>query len=209
MADDVAARHQVELPAREEVGEALEILRRGDVDGDFVGEEVHVPEPSHGHAHDLPPPELGQGMLAPGEFVHGQVDLEAPGANLLHNALVAGGEGVEGAGEEGNRRLGRVGEGAQLHLALHQKAVEVVEHGGAVEAGEKIPALLGEQAQELFLKPQEVLPPHRKRNIGAGEDVPAQCGEGGLVDGILIVGDAGGEKPQSPIHRGRVVPHQG
>ena len=122
---------------------------------------------------------------------------------------MAGGEGVEGAGEEGHRRLGRVGECAQLHLALHQKAVEVVEHGGAVEAGEKIPALFGEQAQELFLKAQEVLPPHRQGNDLAGEDVPAQCSEGGLVDGILIVGDAGGEKPQSPIHRGRVVPHQG
>ena len=69
------------------------------------------------------PQQLGQRLLAPGEFIHRQIDVKLLGADFLHDALVAGGEGVKRPGEEGDGPLRRQHRLWQMHLALHQEAI--------------------------------------------------------------------------------------
>ncbi len=98
----VGAHRQVQLPAGKDLPQPVQVLRRGQVHRDVVGEEVHVELVRHGHADDLPPHQGGLGLLGPGELVDGQVHLQPQVPDLLDDALVAQGEGVEGAGEEGH-----------------------------------------------------------------------------------------------------------
>ena len=58
----VRAHRQVQLPAGKDLPQPVQVLRRGQVHRDVVGEEVHVELVRHGHADDLPP---HQGEAAP------------------------------------------------------------------------------------------------------------------------------------------------
>ena len=50
----VAAHGEVQFPSLEYVPQPLEVLRRGKVHGNVMGEKVHVKHVRHGHAGDLP-----------------------------------------------------------------------------------------------------------------------------------------------------------
>ena len=83
---------------------------------------------------------MGLGLLGPGEFVHRQIDLEPQVPNSVNNALVGQGEGVEGAGEEGDPLGLLEGEGAAVQPADGDKTVDVGQGGGPVEQGQPVPA---------------------------------------------------------------------
>ena len=194
----VAAGSQVQLPAREFPGQSGQVFRTGDVDGHIVREQVHVPHICHGNGGDFPPQQLRNGPLAPGELVDGQVDLQAHVVNGPDDFLVPGREGIKGSGEEGHRPGLRKGELRTPHLAGDDEAVQVVQHGGVVVEGEGVPGRLVQEAQELFPGTNQAVPPHLLGNGGVAEDAPAQHSEGGLVDGWVVMGNAGEEKPQHP-----------
>ena len=60
---------------------------------------------------------MGLGLLGPGKLVHRQIDLKAQVTDGVGNALVGQGEGVEGAGEEGDLPGLLKGEGAVVQPA--------------------------------------------------------------------------------------------
>ena len=197
--DDVASRDQVELAAFKEAGELFQLLGVGDVDGDLVREEEDALQIRHAHGGDLPPHQLRHGLLGPGELVDGEIDLEALPAQLRDDPLVAGGEGIEGPREEGHGPRFGIGEGQLVHPAADQETVQMVEDRRLRKAGVLAMALLGEQAEELLSRPDaEVLPPP-VGEAGRGQHPLAEHGKGGLVDGVVVVGDAGQQNAQDLI----------
>ena len=208
VADHITACRQIQLPAREQSLQQGQIGGDGNIDGNLIGEYIDIPQVCHGHGGDLPAAQLGQRPLAPGEFIDGQIDLEAQGPDLLHDPLMTGGEGVEGAGEEGRRQHRLHGELTQRHLALHHETVEMVQHGGPVEEGQLGLAVFRQQAQQLLFDPQEDLPPLFQRQPVGRQHIPAQGRQGSLMDGIFIMGDAGDQNAQSPVGHHGIVLHR-
>ena len=133
MGHHVAARHQVHLLVGEQLPQALEVCGVGDVHRDLVGEQVHVEVPGDGQVDDLPADQVGLGLLGPGELVHRQIDLEAQVPDGVDDALVGQGEGVEGAGEEGDLLGPQEGEGAVVQPPQGDEPVDVGQGGRPVE----------------------------------------------------------------------------
>ena len=132
----VAARHNVQLLAGEQLAEPVQVLGVGDVHRDVVGEQVDVEVPRHGQVDDLPPDEMGLGLFGPGELVHRQIDLKAQVPDGLDDALVGQGEGVEGAGEEGDLSGRLEGEWAMVQPVQGDEPVDVGQGGGPIEEGQ-------------------------------------------------------------------------
>ena len=97
----VRAHRQVQLPAGKDLPQPVQVLRRGQVHWDVVGKRYT----SNSSATDMLticlPHQGGLRLLGPGELVDGQIHLHPQVPDLLDDALVAQGEGVEGAGKEG------------------------------------------------------------------------------------------------------------
>ena len=115
-----------------------------------MGEQVHIKLIGHGHADDLPPHQRGLGLFGPGELVDGQKDLEAQVPDLLDDALVAQGEGVKGAGEEGGFFRHVELEGAAFNAVGDDEAVDVTQGGGGIEEGQLLLRLLVDQEQDFL-----------------------------------------------------------
>ena len=188
--DHVAASGEIQLSAREFSGQGGQILGACDVDGHVVREKIDVPQVRHGDGGHFSPQELGNGSFAPGEFIDGQVDLQAHAVNGPNNFLMPGGEGVKGAGEEGHGPGLREAELCAPHLAGDDEAVQVVQHGGVVVEGERVLGWFLQEAQELFPGANQAVPPHVLRDLRISKYTPAEYRQGGLVDERIIVGDA-------------------
>ena len=178
----------------------------GDVYRHIIGEHIHIQLVRRGHGSDLPPLELGQGPFAPGELVDGQIDIKAQRVDFLHNALVARGEGVEGAGEEGHRPQGRVGEVAQIHLTLNQEPVQMVQRGGTGEEGQLIVPWLAQQRQQLLADLQEIGLAHRQGQTVLAQYILAEDRQGCLMNGVVIVGNARQQQADDTGHQRVAVP---
>ena len=154
----VGTDSQIQLPPGEHLPQAVQVGGSCQVHGNVVGEQIHVEFIGHGHTDDLPPHQGRLGLFGPGEFIHRQVDLKAQVPDGQHDALVAEGEGVEGAGEE--RRLLRYPEleGAALDTVLDDEAVNVGESCGGIEEGQ---LFLG-----LFVDEEENFLCHQGEQIG-------------------------------------------
>ena len=146
----VAAHAQVQLPSGEDVPQDIEIVGVGQIHRDVVGEDIHIVLVGHGHAHQLTADETGLCLLGPGEFVDGQIHLEAQVTDGLHDALVGQGEGVEGAGEEGCLLRHGEPEGAVLDVVEYDEAVQMAQSGGGVEEGELLLPAAAQQAHDLL-----------------------------------------------------------
>src|SRR5699024_12575262 len=72
---------------------------------------------------------LFRSLLGPGELVHRQIDLEAQVPDGVDDALVGQGEGVEGAGEEGDLLGPQEGEGAVVQPPQGGEPVDVGQGG--------------------------------------------------------------------------------
>ena len=209
-ADHVAARHKIQLPLRQEAFQKRQIARHGDVDGNIVREQIRVPLVGGGDHGDLPPQELGQRLLAPREFVDGQIHLKAQRADLLHDLLVPGGKRVERAGEErrGLRRGER--ERALLNIVLHDEAVEMVEHRRVVKAHGLPRARLAQKRQQLFVQPRKQRSAEGKRQRVACEQVAAEHLHRRLVHVRVIVAHAGHQVAEQAADDGAVrLPQRG
>ena len=75
----------------------------------------------------------------------------------------------------------------------------MVQHGRAVEERELSRARLGQKRQQLFVQAHKdgVLSCHRQ--LAAAENIPAEDGQRRLVDGLVIVGDAGEDEAEDAV----------
>ena len=131
------------------------VLRIGNVDGNIVGEGIHVLFVGDGHIHDLAPHEAGLGMLGPGKFIEGQIYVEAQVANLAGHGLMPQAEGVEGPRIEAGLAGRREGKGAVLELMMADIAVNVIQDSGIAVKVQNAFGIFVEQDQELFIAVQE------------------------------------------------------
>ena len=152
MAHHVAAHHDGHAAAREGGAQLVEVLRVGDVHREVLRENADVEHVGHGHGGDAPAQAVGLGLFGPGELVNGQQDLEALVADGPDDALVGQGEGVEGAGEEGQRPGRAEVEALPEQLLLRHEAVELAQHGGAVVECQPVVRLLVVGGQQLALR---------------------------------------------------------
>ena len=186
-AHDVTARHERYAPAWKAGSQARDVLRHGDVDGDGVREDIGVPLVGHGHVDDPAAQQPRECTLAPGEFVHGEIDLIAERTNFLHDTLVSGGKRVKRAGKEcGRQRRGKA-QPALHDLRLHKEAVQVIQHGSPIEERQLAWCGLGQKAQELFAHAGKAVRPQGERQTLAADDIVAQNGHGAAVHGLVIV----------------------
>ena len=187
MGHHVAARHQVHLLIGEQLPQALQVRGVGDVHRDLVGEQVHMEVPGDGQVDDLPADQVGLGLLGPGELVHRQIDLKAQVPDGVDDALVGQGEGVEGAGEEGDLLGPQEGEGAVVQPPQGDEPVDVGQGGRPVEEGHGVVLDGGllHQEQELAVAQGE--------QVGLllhGEDVALKEQVAGDQQGLLPHGGA-------------------
>ena len=63
--DHVGAHDEVQLTSGEHVLQPPQIAGIGDVDGDIVGEQMHMEFVRHRHGGDLPPDQAGLGLFRP------------------------------------------------------------------------------------------------------------------------------------------------
>ena len=142
MGNDIRSNNKVELPAREHLLQLLQILRAAGIDGQLVGEQVHVELVRDAHVDDLPADEMRLCPLGPGEFVHGQIHFESHVSDHLRDALVGQSEWVEGAREEGHLAAGLDFQLPLQQAVLGDEAVQAGEAGRAVEVGQLVPGVL-------------------------------------------------------------------
>ena len=164
-----------------------------------MGEEVHVELIRHGHADDLPTHQGGLGLLGPGELVHCQIDLHPQVPDGLDDALVAEGEGVEGAGEEGRAGGSAEGECPALDLIGDDEAVDVGEGRGGVEKAQLLLRLLAQQEEDLLGHQGE-----EGGLVRPGEDLGAenpfsQDLQGLLPDALAVGGQALQQQACQPL----------
>ena len=204
----VAARHDIQLLVGEQLAQPVQVVGVGDVHGDVVGEQVDVEVPRHGQVDDLPPDEMGLGLFGPGELVHGQIDLEPQVPDGLDDALVGQGEGVEGAGEEGDLSGGREGEGPVVQPMQGDEPVDVGQGGGPIEKGQAaLVRRLQNEEQQLAIaqgKQAALLPQGQLPRL---EQQLADDQQGLLPHGFPVVGKALEEQPQQllpPVLKGGV-----
>ena len=96
--------------------------------------------------------------------------------------LVPGGEGIEGPGEKGHGPWLREAERRSAHLAGDDQTVQVIQHGGVVIEGERVPGRLMQQAQQLLAGADQAIPADFLGDGGISKHAPAQDGQGGLMD---------------------------
>ena len=207
--NDITARYQVEFPFRQQLFQQSKILRHSDIDGNIVREQVGIRLVGDGNTHDLPSQQLGQSFLAPGEFVHCQIDLKATGTDLLHDLLVTHREGVEGSGEKGRRLARCKAEGPVLRLPLDDKAVKVVEHGGPVEEDQIAFVRLGKDGQQFFVEAHKDIVAALHGDPAVSQNAQAQDVQGRLVDGRFVVADAGHQNTEDVLQHVRPFLRQG
>ena len=70
VAHHIAAHHQIDLLAGEELPQAAQVPGVGQVHRDIVGKQVDVEVPGDGQVDDLPADHVGLGLFGPGELVH-------------------------------------------------------------------------------------------------------------------------------------------
>ena len=190
----VGAHSEVDLPAAEDLAQAAQVIRVCQVHRDIVGEEVDVKLVGHGHADDLAAHQGRLGLLGPGEFIHRQIHLVSKVADLLHDALVRQGEGVEGAGEEGHLFMLGEGEGAAFDAVADDEAVNMAQGRGGIEEGQLLLALLMDEEEDLLgHEGEERFLILIGQGLG-GEKVLAQDAQGFLADGLVAGGQALEEK---------------
>ena len=131
--DHVAARDEIQLPARKQRLQPGKIVRHGDVDRDIIREQIRIPLVGHGDGDDPAPQELRERLFAPRELVDGQIDLEAARADFLYDLLMTDGKRIKCAGEKRSGLFRREPEGAFQQFLPDGIAVEMIEHGRAVE----------------------------------------------------------------------------
>ena len=178
----VGPHRQIQRLPREHLPQAVQVGGGGQVHREVVGEEIHVELVRHGHADNLPPDERGLGLLGPGELVHRQIHLEPQVPDGLDDALMAEGEGIEGAGEEGGLLRGLKLEGSALDLVEDDEAVDMGQRRGGVEEGQLLLRLFADEEQQLFADQGE---------------------EGGL---LLIAQGLGGEQAAQDVEG--LLPHR-
>ena len=149
--DDVRADGDVQVPAGKDILELLDVRRIGDVDGDIVREGIHVLFIGDGHVHDFAAHEPRLGVLGPGKFIEGQVNVETQVAYLAGHGLVAQAEGVEGPRIEAGLAACFKGKGPSGEFVLADVAVNMVEHGRIAVEIQIFFAVLIEEDQEFLI----------------------------------------------------------
>ena len=142
VAHHVAADGDIKLPAREGLGEPLEVGGIGEVHRNIIREEVNMELVGHRHADNLPPDQMGLGFFRPREFVYREINLEAQIADRPHNPLVGEGEGVEGPGKEGDLVPVLKAERTVIDPLQRDEPVDMREGRRPVEEGELAAAVL-------------------------------------------------------------------
>ena len=192
----VGPHGKVQLPAGKDLAQAVQIVAVGKVHRDIMGEEVHVKLVGHGHTDDLAAQQGGLGLLGPGEFVNGQVHLKAQVPDLLDDALVGEGEGIEGAGEEGHLPVVVKGEGVAFDAVADDKAVDVGQGRRGIEEGQLLLLLLVDEEEDLLShQEEEALLVLVGKGLG-GEKALPQDPQGLLAHRLLAGGKALEQKPR-------------
>lgn len=195
----VGSHREIQFPSGKNLPQPVQIRGRCQIDRDVVGEEVHVKLIRYGHGDDLPPHQGGLGLFGPRELVHSQVHFKPQIPDLLDDALVAQGEGVEGPRENATPlRCGKT-EGAAFDMMGDDEAVDVAQGGGGVEEGQLLFGLFVDEEKHLLGQQGEKL-----RLIlvvqGAGGEQPfAQDAEGLLPHGVPIGGKALEQQSRHPL----------
>ena len=195
----VAAYHDGHRPAGKGLPQAAEVLGIGDVHREVLGKDVDMELVGHGHGRDAAADAVGLGPLGPGKFVDGQQHLEPPVPDGPDDALVGQGEGVEGAGEEGDGPRLLQGEAPVEQALLRHEAVYPAQHGGPVIEGQGVLGLLIAGFQELAPGQQEG-PALFVLTQAAGAEHPAAQHEHGLLPGAAVAaGQALHQHAQQPL----------
>ena len=181
----VAAHHDGHRPPGKGLPQAAEVLGIGDVHREVLGKDVDMELIGHGHGRDAAADAVGLGPLGPGKFVDGQQHLEPPVPDGPDDALVGQGEGVEGAGEEGDGPGLLHGEAPVEQALLRHEAVYPAQHGGPVIEGQGVLGLLIAGFQELAPGQQEG-PALFVLTQDAGAEHPAAQHEHGLLPGAAV-----------------------
>ena len=203
----IGSHSEVNFSAGEDLPQAAEVSRIGQIHRNVMGEKVHVELVRHGHADDLAAHQGGLGLFRPGEFIHGQIDLHPQIPDLLYDALVAQGEGIEGTGEE-RHLVGRFKlEGAGLDTVGDDETVDVGEGGGGIEEGQFPLRLLADEEEDLFGGEGKEIRLILEGEDGGGEQPLTQDPQGLLPHGLPEGGKALEQQPRHPApaffqHRG-------
>ena len=111
-------------------------------------------------------------------------------------------EGVKRTWEEGGRLRRGESEFTALHLALHDEAVEIVQHRGAIKEGQLPFPRFSQHRQQFFMQAAEKLGAALQRDARAAKHIAAQYRQGTLMDRRLIVVDTGHQQAQRAVdHR--------
>ena len=127
--DDVRADGDVQVPAGKDLFELFDICRIGDVDGDIIGEGIHILFIGDRHIHDFAAHEPWLSMLGPGKFIESQVNIEAQVSYLTGHGFMTQAEGIEGPRIKARLTARFKGKGTAGEFMLADVAVNVVEHG--------------------------------------------------------------------------------
>lgn len=206
--DHIAACDKIDVSARKQLPQAGKIVRHGDIDGDLVWEQICIPLVGGRNGDNAAAQELGERFLAPRELVDGEIDLEAACADLLHDLLMADGKRVERAGEKRGGFFRREAERPLQQLLPDGIAVQMVEHGRAVEECQLAGARFCQKRQELFVQTDENIMLSGKRELVAAENIAAEDGQRRLVDRLVIVGNAGKDEAEDVISDLRLLLRQ-
>ena len=104
--------------------------------------------------------------------------------------------------------MGGVEEGQIQHPAADQEAVQPIEDRRLGEAGIFALPGLREEAQELLAHPDAVLLLSPVREGGTRQHPLAEHGEGGPMDGVVVMGDPGQQDPQYLVRPGALAVRQ-
>ncbi len=141
---------KIQLPTGKDLTQANQILRRGKIHGDIMGEEIHVELVRHRHTDNLTADQRGLGFLGPGEFVDCQIDFHAQIPDCRDDALMRQREGVEGAWEECRLAPFLEDKGTAFDTMPDSEAVDMGQRGGGIEEGQFLFRLFVNQEKNLF-----------------------------------------------------------
>ena len=114
------------------------------------GEEIEVFFSGDTHTDDLAADFIGQGLLRPGELIHGNIDFITHIPSQQGNGLMREGKGVKGAGEKGvfadvpNFQL------ALGHFIVPHKPIDVIKGRCIGNEGQGVGFLLSGQDDDFF-----------------------------------------------------------
>ena len=188
--DHVGAHDEVQLTSGEHVLQPPQIAGIGDVDGDIVGEQMHMEFVRHRHGGDPAADQAGLGLFRPGELVHRQKHLVPHVPDGAGQRLVGQGKGVEGAGEEGHPLPLAEGEGAVVCLVPDDELVHAVQRRRAVQVVQPAALILVQQKQQLVGAQGEQPRPPLIGEPGRGEQRVAQHVQRLLLYRLAVGGHA-------------------